>query len=596
MTDLALDPAQGVKPLDFGGAGVNGSVDAYGRLVALNTFHARHGYVTLTTADPFPRDRWRDQAAVRAYRAGLAALQGFGPAVGITASQAFLLDGVIPHVQLTLADGARAEVTTLAHAGGAFQRWQIDGVIPRWRGRLSVQRCAYTQLTEGGPIPMPPVESHATFEAGTLTLENPALEQAVAISGFAAAEPWAIRADGPVEIDLPGAEGTTILVFGFGTDAEAARAAARDLADQDVQQILDEQRRQWRARLAAVPDDPCVRRGLVYGLAMAVPVDDTNCILTDHMLLPLSWNRDAYYVALALQRWRPELAEIVRRHLLWMFETAERVDGLWGRAYLANGRVKDRAYQLDQQLFPLLELADYVLATGDRALLHQLEERSVLPLIGILLARRAPEGWLFATDETPADDPLTLPYHLSSHILMWRTFRRLAEAGMNAGLTSLAEDIRGAINTHFVAEHDGRRLYAYATDGQGTLRFYHDANDIPLVWAPAWGFVPADDPVWRATVDFAFSAANEGGYYASGLGSVHTPAPWPLGDVQNLIVARALADEDRARRAWDRLHAAARWDGALPEAYHAETHAVVSRHWFAWPNAALACVALGAFD
>jgi mannose/cellobiose epimerase-like protein (N-acyl-D-glucosamine 2-epimerase family) len=154
------------------------------------------------------------------------------------------------------------------------------------------------------------------------------------------------------------------------------------------------------------------------------------------------------------------MIEIVRRHVLWMFEMAERVEGLWGRSYLATGRIKDRAYQLDQQLFPLLELADYVLATGDQALLHQLEEKSVLPLIGILLARRAPQGWLFSTDETPADDPLTLPYHLSSHILMWRTFRRLAEAGMSAGLASMAEDIRGDINTHFVAEHvrlcDGR--------------------------------------------------------------------------------------------------------------------------------------------
>ncbi len=595
MTDRALDPAGGVKPLDFGDAGVNGSVDAYGRLIALNTFHAQHGYVTLTTADPFPPDQWRNQAAVRAYRAGLAALHGFGPDVEIESSQVFLLDGAIPQVRLTLANGARAEVTTVAHAGGAIQRWQIDGVIPRWRGRLSVQRCAYAQLTEGGPIPMPPVQTHATFEAGVLTLENPALGQAVAISGFAGRDAWAIRTDGPAEIDLPGAEGTTILVFGFGSDADAARAAARALADQDVQQILDDQRRQWRERLDHTPADPCVRRGLVYGLAMAVPVGDTSAILTDHMLLPLSWNRDAYYVARALLSWRPEMAPIVRRHVVWMFETAERVDGLWGRSYLANGRVKDRAYQLDQQLFPLLELADYVLATGDQDLLLQLEETSILPLIGILLARRAPEGWLFPTDETPADDPLTLPYHLSSHMLMWRTFRRLAEAGMNGGLASLAEDIRGDIKTYFIAEHDGRPLYAYATDGKGTFRFYHDANDIPMVLAPAWGFVSADDPVWRATVDFAFSAANVGGFYTSGLGSVHTPAPWPLGDVQDLIVARTLGDEDRVRRAWDRLHAAARWDGALPEASHAETHAVVSRHWFAWPNAALACVVLGAF-
>jgi hypothetical protein len=596
MTGPALDPAQGVKPLDFGEAGVNGSVDAYGRLIALNTFHAQHGYVTLTTADPFSGGQWRDQAAVRAYRAGLAAQRGFGPDVEVTSSTAFLLDSAIPYVRLALAGGARAEVTTWAQAGGAIQRWQIDGTIPRWRGQLSVQRCAYAQLTEGGPIPMPPVETHATFEAGTLTLENPALGQAVAISGFAAGEPWAIRADGPVEIDLPGAEGTTTLVFGFGSGAQAARTAAYDLAHQDVQPMLDDQRLRWRARLENTPADACVRRGLVYGLAMAVPVAETTGILTDHMLLPLAWNRDAYYVARALLSWRPDMAAIVRRHLLWMFETAERVEGLWGRSYLATGRVKDRAYQLDQQLFPLLELVDYVLATGDRALLDQLEKISVLPVIGILLARRAPQRWLFSTDETPADDPLTLPYHLSSHILMWRAFRRLAEVGINVGLTSLAEELRGDIHAHFVAEHDGRRLYAYATDGQGTYRFYHDANDIPLVLAPAWGFVPADDPVWRATVDFAFSAANAGGFYASGLGSVHTPAPWPLGDVQDLIVARALGDEDRARRAWDRLHAAARWDGALPEASDAETHAVVSRHWFAWPNAALACVALGAFD
>lgn len=27
------------------------------------------------------------------------------------------------------------------------------GNPPVWRGRLSLQRCAYTQLTEGGPIP-----------------------------------------------------------------------------------------------------------------------------------------------------------------------------------------------------------------------------------------------------------------------------------------------------------------------------------------------------------------------------------------------------------------------------------------------------------
>jgi meiotically up-regulated gene 157 (Mug157) protein len=87
-----------------------------------------------------------------------------------------------------------------------------------------------------------------------------------------------------------------------------------------------------------------------------------------------------------------------------------------------------------------------------------------------------------------------------------------------------------------------------------------------------------------------------GGCYAGRLGSVHTPAPWPLGDVQDLIIARSLRDRERERRAWDHLARAARWDGALPEASDPDLGEVASRHWFAWPNAALACVALGVFD
>ncbi|MEO8396920.1 MAG: hypothetical protein ABI700_28250, partial [Chloroflexota bacterium] len=68
------------------------------------------------------------------------------------------------------------------------------------------------------------------------------------------------------------------------------------------------------------------------------------------------------------------------------------------------------------------------------------------------------------------------------------------------------------------------------------------------------------------------------------------------GDVQELIVARALGDHDRAERARASLRRAAQPDGSLPEAYNAVDGAVWSRHWFVWPSAALACVELGAFD
>src|SRR5690606_28351415 len=106
--------------------------------------------------------------------------------------------------------------------------------------------------------------------------------------------------------------------------------------------------------------DLILRRGLFYGQMMAVPVtDEATCILTDHMLLPLSWNRDSYFVVDALVRWEKTHLETMRRHLNWMFEVAERPNNEWGRCYLASGQQKDPAYQLDQQLFPLLELAEY---------------------------------------------------------------------------------------------------------------------------------------------------------------------------------------------------------------------------------------------
>lgn len=138
-------------------------------------------------------------------------------------------------------------------------------------------------------------------------------------------------------------------------------------------------------------------------------------------------------------------------------------------------------------------------------------------------------------------------------------------------------------------------LYAYAVDGRGGHYLYHDANDVPLALAVAWGFCSADDAVWRNTMEFAFSVDNPG-VYSGRLGSVHTPGPWALGDLQDVITARALNDQDRERAAWTRLRRGAAIDGALPEAYDAESGAVISRTWFAWPNAVAACIALGVWD
>ena len=114
-----LDPDLSYKPLDFGNGLVAGSVNARGQLVALNISNDVHGYATLTGADPFPDDRWYDQAFVRQYRAGLAApdLPGFGFSFGQgnpPDSKCSFPVPAMPVVELKAPSGVDLEILTFA--------------------------------------------------------------------------------------------------------------------------------------------------------------------------------------------------------------------------------------------------------------------------------------------------------------------------------------------------------------------------------------------------------------------------------------------------------------------------------------------------
>jgi hypothetical protein len=293
---------------------------------------------------------------------------------------------------------------------------------------------------------------------------------------------------------------TTTLLFGLGLNHTEAMTHAMMLREMPSESLfantLDMWRKRWQGwRFDQHPLDLALRRGLVYGLNCCIPVNNqAACFITDHQLLPLSWNRDSYYVAMALLQWRAEMAEVVRRHLLWTFEIAERPEGIWGRSYLANGKIKDPAFQLDQQLFPLLELVEYVEASGDTETWDRLSPLVTEAVLPVLSREHAGTG-LFATDETPADDPVAMPYHLSSHILLWYTFRKLAPMMQIDKLSEVMERTHNAIWREFVIEHNGRNLFTYLTDGAGNHQLYHDANDLPLALAPFWGFCEPDNPI-----------------------------------------------------------------------------------------------------
>ena len=163
-------------------------------------------------------------------------------------------------------------------------------------------------------------------------------------------------------------------------------------------------------------------------------------------------------------------------------------------------------------------------------------------------------------------------------------------------LLHAAGTVRLAIRDRFACPGPFGTQWAYETDGRGRHRRYHDANDLPTALAPLWGLCPPEDRQWSATMRFALDPANPGwspGRWG-GLGSAHTPGSWPLGDVQEWVVASLLGETGRAGRVLERLLAVAAPDGLLPETYDSDTGTWLARHWFAWPGAVLAALALGA--
>jgi hypothetical protein len=465
-----------------------------------------------------------------------------------------------------------------------------------------------TQLTEGGVIPIPPATIQVRFEGERMDVHNPALETILAVFGLPPGSSFD-RSGNRIHIEIPGRvhlkSGEKIqfsLIYAYSTTFQETARQTGTLAGLDLEaarkkryQAINEF---WQAIDRQLPPEAqrLAHRAVAYSRdCCALPVDESICLLTDHQILPLSWTRDGYYMAAALLAQPvPAHLDLVRRHLTWLFEKAQRPDGYWGRAYLPNGRPKDRAFQLDQQCYPLLELADYYQATEDGGALRELCPK-IPSVLTAILNRAARHADLFTTEETPADDPLTLPYHFSSHVLLWHTLRRLADLNQRVSFTSvdlgsLCESIHSDIRRYFIAEKDGRQIFGYATNLAGEQRFYHDANDLPTVLAPMWAFCSTQDPVWRATMDFAFTPANQDGYYPGiygGLGSPHTPGAWPLGDVQEWIYAQLIGDRERAGIVLSRLNRTSCWDGGLPEARDPTSGEVRSRHWFAWPNCAL---------
>jgi hypothetical protein len=626
-------PAELDKPLDVGNGLVSASVSRRGDLLSVGTAHTSFGFVEWSAVPEFDEALRLRPDAVRRHRDAMArdsfpVVQITGPA-GPGPIETTLIDGVFPR-QRRSHGGWTHEIVTWARRGerAVRQRHTLRALEPAPLGltvtcRGRIDRPPFAQITETDPLPPTGARTRVARRGCGVVFEAASLP-AHAFIDVVANTPvgeWEIDdATAKLQIDWNGSEASD-LVVDLVCSLSEERAATMGVSARVPEDALACERARVRASygnraserhdLLEVPADLAPRldwlalRALnyVHGCS-AVTVSPTEvCLVTDHRLLPLSWTRDAYYQArLLLADGSRASRALVASHLRWLWTGCERPGGRWARSHLPSGAPKDRGLQADQQLYPLLELCDYRVATGK------------LPELG-----RDARGWdelvteawvtlpvhdetgLLAGEENPADDLLELPYLLSSQILWWTTSVRLSELQAATGIAtgiefgSVAESVRNRVGKHFCARGPRAIQWAYATDARGATVLYNDANDLPTALAPMLGYCAPDDAVWRATMEFTFRPDNPA-YCAGrwgGLGSAHTPGTWPLGDIQEWVAFSLIGERERAVRVLRRLLDATTCDGMFPEAYDPNSGRIAARPWFAWPGAVLGALYLG---
>ena len=643
-TTVPLLAVPNKKPVDLGCGRLSASVSASGQILSLNTYHPRVGFVTLTSIEQFPDTQFYHPAFVRRYRRRLIDLaeqtrHGFGlRARGEIQQQTLLLlEKSVPLLRYHL--GA-LEVSSLFLAGDGegsshlinqveiSNTGETAAIFPyEFGGIWSMNRCSYAQLTEAGPLPLPTPVNALVVRENHLSLVNSHLPARADVFLFHNGTPLALSPAQETEVEpvsyihcgeIHLEKGETCLltiVYVLVPAAEEPLVISASQVEGWSKKALATlpHWKSWQDETAAF----IVQRNIDYILSCcAVPVTDEHvCVITDHQILPLAWNRDAYYMVYLLlvaeqmsdqiieapwqAAWREKIQHVIRGHLLWTFEMAQRPQRYWGRAYLTTGYCKDKDFELDEQCYPLLELCDYCMHFGDEPLFRRVSSQ-VNEILDKLMEYKDSRMWLFKTKETPADDKVKYPYHFSSQVLLWWTLKQLASVQAKMPFTThdlaaWAENVRQDCLIAFRTEWEGKTVFAYVIDLQGNSQVYDDANDLPTIYAPAWEFCHPHNKIWEQTLQFALSTSNKGGFYPGvfgGLGSIHTPHPWPLGDVQELLYAQVLGDQEHWQRVWQKLQQVVQWDGLFSEAINEETGQVESRHWFSWPGAFLSIILL----
>ncbi len=172
---------------------------------------------------------------------------------------------------------------------------------------LSIHRASYGQLTEGGPIPLPQCENHLQVRSkdGAFTIRNKYLQAHISGALDINGSPGPL--DGLINVTVPGVLRGSSSEWKSVTVAPNSDltmcltlnlASGLDVSSRGHLNMMNENKTGKEVTVAwrnpSTLQSYLVRRNVDYILANCViPVSDTDvAIITDHVALPLGWNRD----------------------------------------------------------------------------------------------------------------------------------------------------------------------------------------------------------------------------------------------------------------------------------------------------------------
>ncbi|KAG9284859.1 hypothetical protein G9A89_003782 [Geosiphon pyriformis] len=192
-----------------------------------------------------------------------------------------------------------------------------------------------------------------------------------------------------------------------------------------------------------------------------------------------------------------------------------------------------------------------------------------------------------------SDDSTTFPFIISSNAMIAVELEHVQEVLVKNDpkladeLGDLAIEIRKAIQDYGVVNHKKfGKIYAYETDGFGSVNLMDDAAIPSLISLPYLGFVDVNEPTYQNTRKFVLSEFNKyffDGQFTTGIGSQHTGLGyvWPISICMRILTS---TDDDEIKSNLDQIKLLSLSSGLIHEATWYNDTENRTREWFGAAN------------